>query len=322
MRAMQPWALREGEPLSPTLLNRAKQASLRDLRDLRARRVSHTKTLVPFNDVDETDGTAERSKLFQAPWALEIESLEAFVYGDDNDGGNAEVDFTFTATGIVGWEDFTVRASSEDLEVRFTTNRRMRIAANQEVVISFTAAPVSGTTWRITRGEVQLAIRGDRYEGAPPAEPAFTPHTLAASDPDDVNVFCDELATAVDDDAAHTSFPAVLFVARDNLSSIVSTENGSTRLALAGRSIHSAHGYAVVASGTDALFNILDEAGVSIFGGQFGIEPTADVNVTSKSSRIAAGDVQPLDPANNTAYRATLARAAATARMYMAIYSR
>jgi hypothetical protein len=57
-----------------------------------------------------------------------------------------------------------------DKEVVAESNRAMRIAANNEAVFTI-SGPASG--WRVTRCELVLHIRTDRYKQAQPAAPAL-----------------------------------------------------------------------------------------------------------------------------------------------------
>lgn len=317
MKALQPWKFEDDNPIPPSVLNLARAAIQRDLDDLRSRRWAHPPSVIPFDDLDEADGDAERAIIFTPVWDVEIEALQVVLHGDDNAGGAAEVTFTITATGIDGWQDIEIATTDEATAAHYITNRRMKLAADQQVTISVDSAAAA---WRITRCDVILHLRGDRYEGSQPTRPTFTPAKMESPDADVcINTFVDAVAAAVaaEDDDGNKSWPHIGVYVRRN---VASAEGGSGTfpVPLMGQTIARVEGHATHSAAV-TMAVVLKNAGVDV--ARLSLLTSNEDATTSDSSDVDEDATD--DPTNTNGLDVHLDSNSATAlKVYAVVHSR
>lgn len=146
---------RAGEIVSPYRTMRMFEGLRRNVERVQARRYYHTACRIPFDDIDNTDGSAEKQIYIRPPFDINIDFVELRV------NGTADKVFTVSATGITNWTDVSVTADGSTLSETLLNNQ-CSIDADTECVFTISA----DGTWAITSAELILHIRKDRGNAA------------------------------------------------------------------------------------------------------------------------------------------------------------
>ncbi len=146
---------RAGEIASPYRTMRMFEGLRRNVGRVQARRYYHTACRIPFDDIDNTDGSAEKQIYIRPPFDINIDFVELRV------NGTADKVFTVSATGVTNWSNVSVTADGSTL-AETLLNNQCSIDANTECVFTISA----DGTWAITNAELILHVRKDRGNAA------------------------------------------------------------------------------------------------------------------------------------------------------------
>ena len=151
MKVLSKELYRTGEIVSPYRSMRMFESLRRDLERVQARRYYHTACRIPFDDINNTDGSAEKQIYVKPPFDVNIDFVELRVFG------TVDKVFTVSASGVTNWEDISVTADGAGF-VEALSNNQCGIDANTECVFTIS----SDGTWSITAAELILHVRRDR----------------------------------------------------------------------------------------------------------------------------------------------------------------
>lgn len=228
------------EIVSPYRTMRMFEALRRNVERTQARRYYHTACRIPFDDIDNTDGSAEKQIYIRPPFDVNIDFVELRVYG------TADKVFTVSATGVNNWTDISVTADGSTF-VETLLNNQCNIDANTECVFTISAE----STWAITSAELILHIRKDRGNAATSFNKPQIKSGAASQVSTELNTPFTDYATLASQESALSSGGTFAVNVFRNITGLTNYSTLQYKIAATGQYVLTADCY-LVASGTDS----------------------------------------------------------------------
>lgn len=211
----------------------------RNVERVQARRYYHTACRIPFDGIDNTDGSAEKQIYIRPPFNVNIDFVELRIYG------TADKVFTVSATGVTNWSDVSVTADGSTF-VETLLNNQCSIDANTECVFTISA----DGTWAINDAELILHIRKDRGNAATLFNKPEIKSGATSQVASELNTPFADYATLASQESALSSGGTFVVNVFRNITGATNYSSIQHKIAAAGQYVLTADCY-LVASGTD-----------------------------------------------------------------------
>lgn len=305
MRNLSLELFRDGEIVSPYRTMRMFENLRRNTERVQAKRYYHSMCRIPFDDIDNTDGTAEKQIYIRPPFDVNIDFVELRVKG------TADKTFTVSATGITNWANIQVTADGATL-VETLANNQCSIDANTECVFTISA----DGTWSIEVAELILHIRKDRGNAAT----AFDKPAIASGGQSNVDTQVkqpfDTYDTLVGEEVAASQGGAFTVDVFRNITGSASYSAYAKRHMSVGQYVHSIDRYLVATASVSWTFT------TTLPASSAALVSTGTAN-TVKSQANALGTLKAanINAANDYTFSVSTASAASTGqKLYLVTY--